>query len=203
MGTRVLVVQHGEKRREPGDPGLTETGRRQADETARWIAGRFDVAAVWASPLRRAVETARRLAVAIGVDVAIDPRLRERMNWDEAGGQTSAEFLEEWQRATADRSYVPSSGDSSEHAASRFIDAISDIADGMPTGDTTLAVVAHGGVTVDTLRTIAGDAHLRAHMPGLITDGVPCGAVTILGRREGRWQLDQLPSTSHLRDALR
>lgn len=203
MGTRLLVVQHGEKRRTPGDPGLTATGRHQAEDTARWIAGRFDVAAVWASPLRRAVETARPLAVAVGVEVAVDPRLRERMSWDGRGGQTSAEFLEEWQRATADRSYVPSSGDSSEQAASRFIAAISDIDDGMPTDDATIAVVAHGGVTVDTLRTIAGDAHLRGHMPELITDGVPCGAVTILGRHEGRWQLEQLPSTSHLDDEVR
>ena len=28
LGLEVLVVQHGEKERKPGDPGLTEAGRR-------------------------------------------------------------------------------------------------------------------------------------------------------------------------------
>src|SRR4029453_1806778 len=54
---RVLVVQHGEKERRPGDPGLTSRGRDQARRTATWLrttAG--PVGAVWSSPLRRAGE---------------------------------------------------------------------------------------------------------------------------------------------------
>jgi hypothetical protein len=63
-------------------------------------------------------------------------------------------------------------------------------------------VVAHGGVTVDTLRTIAGDQHVQASRPGLLTDGVPCGAITVLERTGLRWQVNQLPSTAHLDEAV-
>jgi hypothetical protein len=37
MACRILVVQHAEKKQEPGDPGLTEQGREQAAATARWL----------------------------------------------------------------------------------------------------------------------------------------------------------------------
>jgi broad specificity phosphatase PhoE len=202
MGTRVVVVQHGEKRGGPGDPGLTARGREQAMLTARWAANRFDPVAVWASPLRRAVETAMPLAAAIGVDVGVDPRLRERMNWKGEQHQPLADFLAEWQVATSDRSYVPRSGDSSDRAAARFIEAITELTDPLPAG-ATLAVVAHGGVTVDALRTIAGDEIMLASRPQLLTDGVPCGAITVLDRAGVAWRVTQLPSAAHLDDAVK
>ena len=195
MGSRVVIVQHGEKEREPGDPGLTPSGRAQARVTARFVAERFAPSAVWSSPLRRAVETAAPLAESVGVEVRIDPRLRERMNWDGDEQQSLEEFLGEWHQATEDRSFVPRSGDSSESAARRFIEAIDAIA---TAGSGTVAVVAHGGVTVDTLRTIAGDEAVRDQRPELLADGVPCGAVTILDRISDRWRLIDLPSTDHL-----
>ena len=201
MGTRVVVVQHGDKLREPGDPGLTALGREQAERTARSAANRFGLVAVWASPLRRTVETAMPLAAAVGVEVGIDPRLRERMNWEGEQHQALDDFLAEWQVATNDRSYVPRSGDSSEQAAARFIEAITELTDQLPT-DATLAVVAHGGVTVDTLRTIVGDENIQATRPELFTDGVACGAITVLERTGLTWQVIQLPSTAHLDQAV-
>lgn len=201
MGTRVLVVQHGEKVRAPGDPGLTVVGRRQAKQTASWIARSFDVTAVWSSPLRRARETAEPLAAVVGLEVQLDARFRERMNWDGERHQTVEAFVIEWERATIDRSFVPRGGDSSDQAASRFLDGIADIADGLPP-TATVAVVAHGGVTVDTLRTVAGDPYIRDHRPRLLADGVPCGAVTILEGHDGDWTLAQLPFTDHLEGAV-
>lgn len=195
------MVQHGEKLREPGDPGLTALGREQAERTARSAANRFGLVGVWASPLRRAVETAMPLAAAIGVEVGTDLRLRERMNWEGEQHQSLEDFLAEWQVATDDRSYVPRSGDSSEQAAARFIEAINEFTNQLPI-DATLAVVAHGGVTVDMLRTIAGDEYIQACLPELLTDGVPCGAITVLDRIGLRWQVDELPSTAHLDQAV-
>ncbi len=195
------MVQHGEKLREPGDPGLTALGREQAERTARSAANRFGLVAVWASPLRRTVETAMPLAAAIGVEIGIDPRLRERMNWEGEQHQALEDFLAEWQVATNDRSYVPRSGDSSEQAAARFIEAITELTDELPP-DATLAVVAHGGVTVDTLRTIDGDENIRLSRPELLTDGVPCGAITVLERSGLTWQVNELPSTAHLDQAV-
>jgi broad specificity phosphatase PhoE len=76
----VLLVQHGEKEPLPGDPGLTEWGRRQATAAGRWISEQFSVNELWSSPLRRAVETASEVAHWTGNVIRTDERLRERMN---------------------------------------------------------------------------------------------------------------------------
>jgi hypothetical protein len=51
------------------------------------------------------------------------------MNWDGRNDQPIEEFLSEWRRASADRSFVPASGDSSHQAAYRFIDALDEVTD--------------------------------------------------------------------------
>lgn len=50
------------------DLGLSDEGRRQADETARLLGG-IRLAAIFASPLKRAMETAERLAAPHGLPV--------------------------------------------------------------------------------------------------------------------------------------
>ena len=73
------------------------------------------------------------------------------MNWECDAAQPIDEFLREWRRASADRSYQPHGGDSSHHAASRFVAALDALAESH-TG--TAIVVSHGGVTTDGLRTL-------------------------------------------------
>ena len=124
MGVEILVVQHGEKVRSAGDPGLTDEGHRQAAVVAMWLAENHpEVEAIVASPLRRAQETADPIAAAFGLELTTDARLRERMNWDDGASVGLDEFMTEWQRATDDRSYQPAAGDSSLDAADRFIAA--------------------------------------------------------------------------------
>lgn len=195
MAPRILVVQHGDKERLPGDPGLTEVGRAQAQATAAWLASDHHVARVVTSPLRRAVDTARPIAAALGLALATDDRLRERMSWA-GGGQSLDEFLAEWRRASEDRSLVPQGGDSSEQAAHRFLLALTELTESGGAGD--VVVVAHGGVTVDAMRTVLGDEVLLARQPTLIDDGVPPCAITVFHRRGGAWAVE-LPSTHHLR----
>jgi len=58
--------------------GLSRTGIAQAAALARRVAaGRARPAAIYASPTRRAHETAATLAGALELDVVLDPRLRE------------------------------------------------------------------------------------------------------------------------------
>ncbi|OAA26432.1 fructose-2,6-bisphosphatase [Frankia sp. EI5c] len=84
--TTVHLVRHGEVfnpekvlyGRLPGYR-LSETGERQAKVTAEHLAG-LDVAAVVASPLERARQTATPIADAHGVTLQIDPRLIESRN---------------------------------------------------------------------------------------------------------------------------
>jgi serine/threonine-protein phosphatase PGAM5 len=65
MGTRtLLLVRHGQYAPEDGGR-LTETGRRQARHTARWLAQNLEgtrIDALWSSTLPRARETATIIA---------------------------------------------------------------------------------------------------------------------------------------------
>ncbi len=190
----VIIVQHGEKEPIPGDPGLTATGRRQANCAGRWISERFSVEGLWTSPLRRAAETASEVARWTGSAVRTDERLRERTNWTGPGNQPLEDFLAEWRRCWIDSSYVPTGGDSSSMAAERFLAALDDL---RGTGTVTVAV-AHGGVTVDALRALLGDEVLLATHPGLIIDGVPAGSITQLAWSGRVWEPKVIAATRHL-----
>lgn len=76
MQTQVILVRHGqtawnreERIRGQSDIPLDETGLEQARATARYIAVRWPLAAVYASPLRRAMDTARAIADAQHLEV--------------------------------------------------------------------------------------------------------------------------------------
>jgi broad specificity phosphatase PhoE len=168
--TTIYLVQHGDKERSPGDPGLTELGKRQAAVTARWLRG-TGLKALYSSPLRRARETAEPVGEATGLAVQLDSRLRERLNWD--GTQAFDAFLAEWDRSVKDRDLVLGNGESSRSAGERLRLFLA----GLSGGGSRVAVVSHGGVTVDLLRNLLGDDGLPAR---LMTDGIPPCAITTL-----------------------
>lgn len=184
----VYLVQHAEKLREPGDPGITELGRVQAALVGVWARG-VGVRRVYCSSLRRSRETARLIADALAVEPVQDERAVERMNWD--GTVSFAEFSAEWARTVADRAYVPSSGDSSYAAAARLLELVREA----DTGDGPAAVVTHGGVTVDLLRTLLGDAAVGEN---LLTNGIPSCAITTLSGTT----VESVASVAHLDMAL-
>jgi broad specificity phosphatase PhoE len=161
------LVQHGDKERVPGDPGLTELGRQQAQVTARWLQG-IGVDEVYSSSLRRARETAEAIARAAGLTVRLDDRLRERMNWD--GAQVFDDFRAEWDRSAKDRDFVPGSGESSRLAGERLREFLA----AHSGGSGQMVAVTHGGVTTDLLRTLLGDDRLPPRLLG----GIPPCAIT-------------------------
>lgn len=61
------------------DPGLDEVGVEQANRLADWLAGEPSVHAVYASPLRRARETATPIVDALGLTLRVDDGVSE---WD-------------------------------------------------------------------------------------------------------------------------
>jgi 2,3-bisphosphoglycerate-dependent phosphoglycerate mutase len=67
------------------DAVLTDRGREQARLAAVWIAQRFPPTVLYASPLRRAAETAEILSRHIGVPVQYDDELMEFNNGALAG----------------------------------------------------------------------------------------------------------------------
>src|SRR5262245_5086234 len=60
----------------PADPALSEGGRLQAERLCRWLAAEH-LDAVYASPLRRARETAAPLARARQLEVVLEPGIAE------------------------------------------------------------------------------------------------------------------------------
>jgi broad specificity phosphatase PhoE len=168
--TTIYLVQHGDKERTPGDPGLTELGRGQAVVTARWLQG-TGLHSLYSSPLRRARETAAPIGHATGLVTQVDSRLRERVNWD--GTQNFDAFLADWDRSTKDRDLVPGNGESSRSAGERLRIFLA----GLAGASGPVAVVSHGGVTTDLLRTLLGDDELP---PRLMDEGIPSCAVTTL-----------------------
>jgi glucosyl-3-phosphoglycerate phosphatase len=84
----MILLRHGQSefnlhfaatRRDPGivDAPLTDLGHRQAVEAARQLAGER-ISRIITSPYRRALQTAAPLAKALGVDIFINPTVRER-----------------------------------------------------------------------------------------------------------------------------
>lgn len=81
---RLLLVRHGENRanltkefsHRTVDYPLTAKGRLQAEQTAAFLK-RYPVAQVFSSPLKRAQETARIIAAAVGAPVEVLEAFRE------------------------------------------------------------------------------------------------------------------------------
>jgi len=78
----LLLIRHALPERiettdgSPADPPLSAIGRTQAERMARWLSAE-KIGAIYASPMRRARETADALARAIDAKVEIDPGLVE------------------------------------------------------------------------------------------------------------------------------
>lgn len=116
---RLILIRHGEtesnrQRLALGreDVPLNEKGRRQAAALLASLDG-VPLAAVYASPLRRAIETARPLAEARGLEVQVDEDLTE-MAVGELEGLSPQElrerygdFLREWFSTEAGRLRMP------------------------------------------------------------------------------------------------
>ncbi len=140
--TTLLLVRHGETdwnrdlRIQGGsDTELNETGRAQARELASELAA-VELDAVYASDLKRARETAEIVARDRGLDVALDPGLRERSfgSWE---GLTRAEVDERF----PDRQHHD--GETDDQVRDRVLDAVGRIVEAHPGQE--VLVVSHGG----------------------------------------------------------
>jgi len=90
--TRLYFIRHGRsiwnaecRIQGRSDPPLDEVGREQARKLAERMRGGETLAALYASPLQRARETAEIVGEALGLEVIADDRLREYDVGDLAG----------------------------------------------------------------------------------------------------------------------
>jgi broad specificity phosphatase PhoE len=151
MALTVLGIRHGEVHNPKGviyagldGYGLSETGRAQAQAVADALQG-IELAALYASPLDRAMETASFIAAVAGAEVIPDERLYEWRHWQQWAGMTWEELREKGRGAFEAYMNDPgsvTSGESLEELADRFGSWLSDVrrdhADGVVIGVTHL-----------------------------------------------------------------
>ncbi|MBJ7332300.1 MAG: histidine phosphatase family protein [Solirubrobacteraceae bacterium] len=150
----LLLARHGEtadnaERRFQGsrNPPLNARGREQAAALAQLLRDE-PIAAIYASPLLRAAETAEIVSAVLGLPVTPDDRLREIDVGDWTGRSYAEVFLEapgELERwAQGDLSFRFPGGESLAEQAERVVDVLEEIRsrpEVLPA-----LVVCHGGV---------------------------------------------------------
>jgi len=176
----------------PADPPLSAIGRSQAQRVARWLAAE-KIGAIYASPMRRARETADALARAIGAQITIDAGLVEMDHLSDVYvplEQLKAEDYPRWQEMvqrgglyagvdlTAFRSTVVAS-------VERAIAA-------HPGGR--VAIVCHGGV----INAWAG--HVLGISDPFFLDVAYTGVSRFLAASTGERSVRSLNETAHLRE---
>ena len=168
-GTRILAIRHGETAwnvdtRIQGqlDIPLNDTGRWQAGRVAEALAGE-DIAAIYASDLVRAADTAAAISLRTGLPVIHDQGLRER-RFGLFQGRTVAEIeaihpdlVRRWKSREPD--FEPEGAESLRVFYQRSVDAAQRLAAAHP-GET-VVLVAHGGV-LDVIYRLATGQEIQA-----------------------------------------
>jgi probable phosphoglycerate mutase len=203
--TRILLVRHGQSRgnaegRFGGHSAtpLSQTGRAQAEATARALAAE-GVTAIYSSDLLRAVETARPLADALGLEVNRTEAFRERsvgrmegLTFEEAAEQFSEEYAALLRR---DFEHVLRGGESYRQMldrASRALDACIDAHRGG-----TVAVFTHTGTICILILHLMGALDAPTLRPVWIKTS-NCGISRIELRSDGFVRVLNLNDTRHL-----
>lgn len=137
--TRIVLVRHGQTEfnrtdrfRGRIDVALNETGLRQAEQAAGAVARRFRVSAIYSSPLARAMQTARTIGRATGVDVVSLPGILD-YSYGEWEGKAVAEVEQAYPEqyhlfVTAPHRVEIPGGESMESFRSRLAVAVEHVA---------------------------------------------------------------------------
>jgi alpha-ribazole phosphatase/probable phosphoglycerate mutase len=184
--SRLVLVRHAEpdesmRGRSYGrlDVPLSAAGRAQAAAIAETLRGvRLD--AIFASPMRRAIDTAAPLAEARGLRVVADEGLRELdfgalegLTFDEIARERP-ELYESWMTDPTETRFPD--GESFGELRERALAAAADIR----AGHEHAAIVAHGGVT----RAILADA-LQMPERAIFRLDQPYGAISVVDWVDG------------------
>jgi broad specificity phosphatase PhoE len=187
--TTILLARHGEtdwnrdgRWQGHSDTSLNERGREQAHELANGLTDEIDV--MYSSDLARASETAEIVADRLGLDVRLDPRLRERGfgSWE---GLTRAEIeqrdgeaLARWQAGEGHGAHDAEPFETFEERMRHFLEDVLE----RHRGERVL-VIAHGG-SIRVIHALAtGLDYVRDH--GSIPAVANC-AVARYAARDGK-----------------
>ncbi len=193
METILYLIRHGEtdwnkQRRIQGhsDVHLNSTGEEQAERLARYFS-QHRFSAVYASDLKRAYDTARRIAEAANSPLQQLDRLRERC-YGEMEGLLYEEIKQQMGEVKPDESvFGIESFNGLQERASTCLTELADKHAG-----STIAVVTHGGLI---------NAFLHFISSGEVGSGVTRlenTSVTTLRYEAGNWEIVELNQRPHL-----
>jgi len=178
------------------DPPLSEHGRAQAALLARRLAS-SRAEAIYASDLKRALETAAPVASATGLEVQPLAELREIFLGDWEGLHTAElaeRFPEVWASWTSEPNWdlVPG-GEGAAEFETRVGAVLDGIIERHPHGEA--IVVTHGGVVQIALHRIVGKPSR-----GLFPFRISNASITLIEKREGRFIIAGVNDIGHLGD---
>jgi probable phosphoglycerate mutase len=192
----ILLIRHALPRRvenadgRPADPPLSDEGREQARRLAAWLAS-DPLDAIYASPLRRAAETAAPLAAAKGIEVVTAEGIAE---YDAASPvyvpleELKAADPAAWRAAVQGGLYA---GIDIEAFARTVVASVEEIVAAHPGGR--VAVVCHGGVVN------AWAAHVLGIPRPLFFEPTYTSVSRFVAARSGERSIVSLGETAHLR----
>ena len=204
--TRFVLVRHGqtewnriERFRGRADVALNDTGLAQAAATGKRIAAEWSPAAIYSSPLSRAVKTAEAIAAHFAVSVQAEPGLTD-IDYGEWQGLTPREARERWPVALDDWYVRPQDaqipgGETLADLRHRAMSAVKELGDRHP--EHTIVVVGHTVVNRIILLGVLGlgnDRFWRVRQE-------PC-AINVFEASAGDYVLVSLNDTCHLRSVL-
>lgn len=122
-GQSEFNLHFGATRRDPGiiDPRLTELGHSQAADAARQLAGE-GITRIITSPYTRALQTVSPIAKALGLNVFINPIVRERYAFACDVGTPKTELEQVWPEhdfSTVDEVWWPPVEETAESVVGR------------------------------------------------------------------------------------
>ena len=196
---KIYFVRHGEKEKIKGDPPLSTNGQWQSAKAAGYFLS-IPIDKIISSPAMRAKETAQIISNKLGCNYELTDLLRERANWGDDPNQSFDDFLEMWKKASIDRQWQPSVGDSSFNAGKRLEKFISTLLDH---GYKNVILVTHGGIIIDYLRNLFTSKELDAYNASFskrMYDTVPVCSITtlIFHNKLKKPIIENLTKTDHL-----
>ncbi|QMT02628.1 histidine phosphatase family protein [Gordonia jinghuaiqii] len=178
--------------RDPGDPGLGEEGRRQAELVAMRLAEMGPWDALYCSPQARALETAAPIAQRAGLDVTVRDGLAE-FDWGKADYIHFEELAKPGNTMMAKfaREDFSDYGTTAEEIRAKAIDAVEQIVAHHAGGR--VMVVTHGTVVNGFVGGFLGARKLVFHHPHYT------GLTLVQASRKGHREVVCLNESAHLR----
>jgi broad specificity phosphatase PhoE len=193
---RLYFSRHGESEANVGRVysnglgvhGLTEVGRQQAAELAEHLRG-TSFAALYCSPVLRAVETAAIVAQELGLAYQIEDGLREYdvgvlegRTYDQETDRIYWEVTRQWMVEMNFDARIEG-GESCNDIAARFMPFIRRLEDRYGQADVNLLLISHGG----TLRCMLPLLLSNVDHAYALTASFGYAAPIIAERRDGEW----------------